>query len=35
MHTKIINATTPEDIKYIIDKFVKEHSQSYNFAKPA
>lgn len=35
MHTKIVKATSADEIKYIIEKFVKDHSQSYNYAKPA
>lgn len=34
-HTKIVKATSADEIKYLVVKFVNDHSQSYNYAKPA
>lgn len=34
-YSRITKATKPEDITYLIEKFLKEHQHAYNYAKPA
>lgn len=35
MQAKICNANNPEEIKYIIEQFIKDNTSAFNYPKPA